>query len=102
MSREALRILMLAANPLDQYRLEVTEEYRLLRNKMHDKNEAGTCDLRLEWAASAENLKQALRENRPHIVHFAGHGHDESICLEDDDRKSRPLSKRELGMLFNQ
>ncbi|HEU4767473.1 MAG TPA: CHAT domain-containing protein [Pyrinomonadaceae bacterium] len=100
--REPLRILMLAANPIDRNKLALTKEYQLLRNKMFDNTEAGSCDLRMEWAVQAESLKQALRENRPHIVHFSGHGHDEIICLEDDERKSRALSKRELGMLFNQ
>ena len=100
--REPLRILMLAANPIDRNKLALKTERELLRNKMSDNIEAGSCDLKMEWATRAEDLKQALRENQPHIVHFSGHGHDESICLEDDDRKSRPLSKRELGLLFNQ
>ncbi len=101
MSKEPLRILMLAANPVDQNRLKLTEEYRLLRSMMFDNSEAGKCDLRVEWAARAYELKKALRETRPHIVHFSGHGADASISLEDDERKSRPLSKRELGLLFN-
>ena len=96
-----LRILMLAANPIDRNRLALTEEYRLLRGKLFDNIDAGSCDLRVEWAARAADLKRALRETQPHIVHFSGHGGDEHISLEDEERKSRPLSKTNLQLLFN-
>jgi hypothetical protein len=92
---------MLAANPIDQNRLALTDEYRLLRSKLFDNIDAGSCDLRVEWAARAADLKRALRETQPHIVHFSGHGNDESISLEDDERKTRPLSKVKLELLFN-
>ena len=92
---------MLAANPIDRNRLALTEEYRLLRGKLFDNIDAGSCDLRVEWAARAADLKRALRETQPHIVHFSGHGGDEHISLEDEERKSRPLSKTNLQLLFN-
>ena len=99
--REALRILMLAANPVDRNRLELTEEYRLLRGIVFPNSEMGACDLRVEWAARAEDLHRALMEFKPHIVHFSGHANDKVICLEDDERKSHALTKMELGLLFN-
>jgi len=92
---------MLAANPVDCNRLALTEEYRLLRRMMYPNSEAGACDLHVEWAARAEDLHRALMEFKPHIVHFSGHANDEFICLEDDERKSHPLTKTELGLLFN-
>src|SRR5689334_6503378 len=101
-SREPLRILMLAANPIDRYRLALTEEYRLLRDNMYLNSEAGACNLHMEWAASAKHLQRALKAVKPHILHFSGHAADDCICLEDDERKSHPLSKRELGLLFSQ
>jgi hypothetical protein len=99
--KEPLRILMLAANPVDRNRLELTEEYRLLRGMVYPNSEAGACDLHVEWAARAEDLHRALMEFKPHIVHFSGHANDEVICLEDDERKSHALTKMELGLLFN-
>lgn len=96
-----LRIQMFTANPIDRNRLALTEEYRLLRGKLFDNIDAGSCDLRVEWAARAADLKRALRETQPHIVHFSGHGGDEHISLEDDERRSRPLSKTNLQLLFN-
>jgi len=100
-SREPLRILMLAANPIDRYRLALTDEYRLLRGMVYPNSEAGACDLHVEWAARPEDLHRALVEFKPHIVHFSGHANNEVICLEDDERKSRALSKMELGLLFS-
>ena len=98
---EPLRILMLAANPIDKNKLALKKEYRLLRRKMLPNIEAGSCDLRREWATTAEDLQDALTAFKPHIVHFSGHGTDGCICLEDEERKSHPLSKRELGLLLN-
>jgi|SRR5689334_2141732 len=100
-SREPLRILMLAANPIDRYRLALTDEYRLLRGMVYPNSEAGACDLHVEWAARPEDLHRALVEFKPHIVHFSGHANNEVICLEDDERKSHALSKMELGLLFS-
>jgi hypothetical protein len=98
---ECLRILFLAANPTDSLRLKLETEYRLLRNKMHDNVEAGNCELRVEFAARPTELQSALLEYKPHVVHFAGHGNSEGICLETDDGKTRAVSADQLSTLLN-
>ena len=98
---ERLRILLLTANPADRPRLDLENEYRLLRNMMHDNAEAGNCELMVEWAARRTELLIALTKYKPQIVHFAGHGNEGGICLEDDRGMSQPLSKEDLSVLFN-
>jgi CHAT domain len=98
---ERLRILLLTANPLNKPRLDLDSEYRLLRNIMHDNAEAGNCELLVEWAARPVELLNALTKYKPQIVHFAGHGNESGICLEDDRGVSQLLSKEQLSLLFN-
>jgi hypothetical protein len=98
---ERLRILILAANPANMSRLHLEAEHRLLRNMMRDNAEAGNCELLVEWAARATELQTALTEFKPHIVHFAGHGDKDGICLENDEGMGQSVSKEELGLLFN-
>jgi hypothetical protein len=98
---EPLRILILAANPLDTDELALRTEHRLLRNKMRANAEAGNCELLFEWAARLKDLKASLVSHKPHVIHFAGHGTREGICLEDDEGKSGPVTKAELADLFS-
>lgn len=98
---ERLRILILAANPVNTPRLKLETEHRLLRNRMRDNVEAGTCEILAEWAARLNDVQDALQTYRPHIVHFAGHADDSGICLEDDEGECRPVSKGELSLLLN-
>ena len=98
---EHLRILILAANPANMSRLHLEAEHRLLRNMMRDNVDAGNCELLVEWAARATEIQTALANFKPHIVHFAGHGDKDGICLENDEGLARSVSKAELGLLFN-
>lgn len=98
---EPLRILFLAANPTDNVRLRLEDEYRLLRNRMHDNAEASNCELRVEFAARPAELQMALLEYKPHVVHFAGHGNGEGICLETDEGKTCAVSAEQLITLLS-
>lgn len=97
---ERLRILVLTANPTNMPQLKLRDEHRLLRNKMRDNEEMGNCEILVEVAARLSEVERALKTERPHIVHFAGHGTEDYICLEDNQGASRPLSKEQLSELF--
>ena len=97
---DRLRILIVAANPKDLDRLHLREELTQLRNRMNDNVEHGNAEVLVEWAARAFDLQSAVRKNRPHIVHFAGHGNHEGIWLEDDEGKSQLLSKESLPLIL--
>jgi CHAT domain-containing protein len=98
---ERLRILVLTANPVNMPQLKLRDEHRLLRSKMRDNAEVGNCEILVETAARLTEVERALKTELPHIVHFAGHGTDDCICLEDDNGASLPLSKEQLSKLFN-
>lgn len=94
---ERLRILFVAANPTDAARLRLDEEYRLVRRRMQDNVEAGNADVRLESAARLDDLLKALADYKPHVVHFAGHGNEEAVCLETDEGVTAALTKEQLS-----
>ncbi|MFY9620639.1 MAG: CHAT domain-containing protein [Pyrinomonadaceae bacterium] len=98
--REPLRILILAANPVDTSEMALKAEHRLLRNKMRANEEAGNCEMLFEWAARFKDLKDALAGHKPHVIHFAGHGSQEGIFLEDNEGRSSPLTKAQLADLI--
>ena len=101
MNEQRLRILLLTANPVNNRPLNLEDEHRLLRNMMRANMEAGNCELLVEQAARKTELLMALERYKPHIVHFAGHGDADGICLEDDEGRSRALSKEQLSSIFS-
>lgn len=98
---ERLRILILTANPVNTQELKLETEHRLLRNRMHENVEVGTCEILHQWAARQSDVQDAIKTYKPHIVHFAGHADAGGICLEDDEGECRPVSKSELSLLLN-
>lgn len=69
-----LRILLLAANPLDTTRLTLDEESREIREKVRAAIGRDHIDFRTCAAARPDDLLHELNEYRPHVVHFSGHG----------------------------
>lgn len=52
-------------------------------------------------AVRPDDLLQALNEERPHIVHFSGHGTpSEELVLQDSSGNPKPVSKPALESLF--
>lgn len=96
-----LTIMMVAASPNDTTKLALEQEHVLLRNRMRQNVEAANCELLYEWAVRPRDLQLALKNNKPHVIHFAGHGNREGIWLEDDERKSQSLSKEMLAILLD-
>ena len=96
-----LRILIVAANPKDTLKVNLEDELRRLRKKMSDNVQIGNAEVMVTWAANALALQNDVRENQPHIVHFAGHGSHEGIWLEDDEGNSQLLSKDDLSSILS-
>ena len=98
-SDEKAKILFLSANPTNTGRLQVDKEYSLIkkelaRNKYYDL-------LNAELALTVENLIKAMNQ-RPQIVHFAGHGKRNAIIISDDNNKELEMPTRALKRLFRQ
>jgi hypothetical protein len=98
---DKIKILFLGASPTNVHHLRLDEEVREIESKIMAASQRDMFELKSQWAVRPTDLQEALLRFKPHIVHFSGHGSQaEEIILEDNDGKSRPVSKHALINLF--
>ena len=89
------KILILTANPDDSDRLRVDAEVRDIQEALKRTG----FEVVQRSAARIKDLS-ALLEERPAIVHFAGHGDTSGILLQADDGYTRGVSPSALAGMF--
>ncbi|OKH52823.1 hypothetical protein NIES2101_13255 [Calothrix sp. HK-06] len=94
------KILFASANPSDTRKLNLDKEVRdiqiaLKSSKNRDDFEIVTC-----LAVRVEDLRRALLDEQPNIVHFSGHGDTSGLRLEDDNGLTQVVSELALASLF--
>src|SRR5215813_12377469 len=67
-------ILFLAASPIDTGRLALDREARSIHVELKRTGYRDRFDFVTRWAAEPLDLLRELRELKPTIVHFSGHG----------------------------
>ena len=98
---ETIKVLFLAANPLDTTMLRLGEEVREIEKKIRGAEYRGAVELHSKWAVRPDDLLEYLNRFRPHIVHFSGHGEPaEELILEDNAGQAKTVSKKALISLF--
>jgi hypothetical protein len=99
--RGPVRILFLAANPVDTERLRLDEEVRTIDERLRAAQFRDRFELIQAWAVRHTDLSGYLLRYQPHIVHFSGHGsHEGQIILEDRVGNARPVAPQAIGSLF--
>ena len=97
-----IRILFLAANPLDTEPLRLEEEMWAIDEALRKSEYRDRFEIRQQWAVRVGDLQEALLRHRPDIVHFSGHGSETNeIVLEDDTGASRVVPQDALARLFS-
>lgn len=95
-----IKILYLAANPIDTGHLRLQEEARDLQERIRLGPHRDAFEVIHCLAARPKDLLRGLQEVQPHIMHFSGHGnYDKEIVLLDDQGKSRPIMPQDLAGL---
>ncbi len=93
-------VLVLAANPRDTPALRLDQEVREIQQGLLRAPRKGF-SIRQDWAVRARDIRRALLEHRPTIVHFCGHGSgEEGLVFEDDHGASHLVSSRAIANLF--
>lgn len=97
-----LTILFLAANPSNTNPLRLSEELRDIQAALRQADQRARFDLQQEWAVRIDDLRRALlsSQDRPLIVHFAGHGGEGAIYLEDNSGQARAVAGDALKNFF--
>jgi hypothetical protein len=96
-----VRILFVAANPLATDRLRIHRELREIQDRLRGSKHGASIEIVSTPAAQPKDLRRALLELEPHIVHFSGHGsRTEELSFEDERGREVPVSKEALVGLF--
>ena len=92
------KILILAALP-DRLRLD--KEIREIESAIRRAVKRDLFEIKIRTAVRPQDIRRALAEEKPQIVHFCGHGlEDGSLVLEDDSGNHKHVSSQGLAALF--
>jgi tetratricopeptide (TPR) repeat protein len=93
-------ILILSANPSDTHRLRLDEEVREIDEGLRRSRDRHDFHLISQVAVRLRDLRRAMLQYEPQIVHFAGHGDESGIVLEDDGGNGILVTAEALAGLF--
>ena len=111
-------ILILASNPRTTKRLRLDEEVKKIEQGLERSKRRDQFKLVVKLAVTDDDLRRAMLDNEPEIVHFSGHGvgsgqggsgrdfvtdqEDESggLVFEDDSGQVQLISGESLSRLF--
>ena len=97
-SSKMQKILVLAALP-DRLRLD--QEIREIEEAIKRAVKRDSFEIKIITAVRPQDIRRAIKEEKPHIVHFCGHGQEDgSLVLEDDSGNHKPVSSEGLAALF--
>lgn len=88
------KILILSANPINTDRLRLDEEVREIQSALERSRRREQFELIPRWAVRIDDLRRALLDHEPQIVHFSGHGTGtDGLVLEDNSRQTQQQRK---------
>lgn len=96
-----IKILFLAASPLDTNRLNLDEEARAIDQSLRQGGFRDQFEILSHLAVGTDDLQALLLRHMPDIVHFSGHGSPAgSLVLQDPAGRAVAVSPPVLGNLF--
>jgi hypothetical protein len=100
--RGKIKILFLAATPVDGPPLQLDKEVEIIKEKLSQAEFRGLFDVVHHSAVRVGELQALFLKHKPTIIHFSGHGSRSSqIILHDDGGRSHTVSPRALSQLFS-
>lgn len=97
-----IRILFLAANPLNTTPLRLSEEMRTIDERLRSSEHRDRFEILQHWAVRVSDIQEHLLRHKPHIIHFSGHGSVAGeIILENDLGQAKSVSTKALSNLFS-
>ncbi|BAY89545.1 MULTISPECIES: CHAT domain-containing protein [unclassified Tolypothrix] len=94
-------ILILASSPVNKARLRLDKEVHEIDEGLRRSEKRHQFKLEQRWAVKADDLRRALLDIEPQIVHFCGHGNGEDgLLIQDEDGNSKLVSTGALKILF--
>lgn len=97
---EKITVLFFASNPLDQTQLRLDEEIREVERQIRLSEHRDSVKLVPKLAVRTEDLFQALNEHAPDVVHFSGHGSEDSVVFQDPDGNTKAVPKEAISAMI--
>lgn len=96
------KILILLANPKDTNKLRLDEELREIQAGLERARKREQFEIISKLAVRPDDLRRALLDHEPQIVHFSGHGTGSTgLALENNSGELQLVSKQALAKLFS-
>lgn len=97
------KILILAANPKQTVRLRLDEELRDIEEGLQRAQYRDNFELRSKWAVRPRDIRRAILDYRPNVIHFSGHGAGvQGLAFEDETGFEQLVTGEALAGLFGQ
>ncbi|MEW6498117.1 MAG: CHAT domain-containing protein, partial [Cyanobacteriota bacterium] len=94
-------ILILAASPTDQARLNLGVEVRNIEEGLRLSLQRDQFEIKQSWAVRIDDLRRALLDFNPEVVHFCGHGLGiGGLAFENETGQTQLVSANALARLF--
>jgi formylglycine-generating enzyme required for sulfatase activity len=94
------KILILAANPKTTPRLRLDEEVREIAEGLQRARYRSQFRIHSRLAIRLRDLRRALLDHKPKIVHFTGHGQKDGLLVEDEIGSAVRIATESLAGLF--
>ncbi|MBD2209347.1 AAA-like domain-containing protein [Nostoc linckia FACHB-104] len=95
------KILILSANPTNTDKLRLDEEVREIQAGLERARSRDQFEIITKWAVRTDDLRRALLDYEPEIVHFSGHGAgNQGLALENNTGEIQLVSTAALARLF--
>lgn len=96
-----MKILVLAANPQDTPQLRLDWEVRAIKAGLQRASRRDEFSVDYIWATRPTDVRRAMLEFGPHIVHFCGHGNGEAgLVFESENGSSQLVDANVLAEFF--
>jgi len=93
-------ILILASNPKTTPKFRLDEEVREIQEGLQRSKHRSQFQIQSRWAIRLRDLRRALLDVEPQIVHFTGHGKEDGLLVEDELGMAVRISTKALKGLF--
>ena len=98
---EVVKILFLAANPSGTERRSLDEEIRRIELALERAKRREKFKIIPKWAVTDDDLRRALLDHEPEVVHFSGHGGgSQGLAFVDSQGRLLVISGDSLARLF--
>ena len=96
-SGDRVRILVVAANPLGSSPLQLDQEVKTIQEALRRSRKRDNFVVEYRLAATPSELRRALLDVEPHVLHFSGHGAGEQGLLFVSDESASAFYRSDSG-----